>query len=78
MSAPKTLIQSAVIVKGSRKAAERNRLRNEENARRRRELEGAARRRGLTGLGTAMASEDARERSKYLDSLIQNGRNLIR
>ena len=78
MSAPKMLVQNTVIVKGSRKAAERNRRRNEEAARRRRELEGAARRRGLIGLGTAMASEDARQRSSYLDNLIHSGKNFIR
>jgi hypothetical protein len=60
------------------RTAELNRLHNEANARRRREREGAAKRRGLIGLGTAMASEDARERSNYLDNMILAGKNFIR
>ena len=75
-SAPKIPNEREIVV--SQKKCTTDRRRNEEAAQRiREELGEPSRRRAVLGLGTHLASDEARERSAYLDSMIKNGRNYI-
>jgi hypothetical protein len=76
MSTPKIVSESKITVKGNRRTAEKNRRRNELEAQRMRdELDGKMPA-YIAGLSRALSSEDARQRSDYLDSLIRKATNL--
>lgn len=82
MSAPKitTVVERDRAVRRKR-TAEQNRRRNELNAQRRRETfhgERRATERTLLGLMQSLSSAEAQDRSRYLDGLIRDGKNLIR
>jgi hypothetical protein len=81
MSTPKitALSECVTVIKGSRATAARNKRRNELAAQKRRQMLSERKCRNvLMGLGTSLSSAEAQERSRYLDSLIHNGKNFIR
>ena len=78
MSAPKIIDENTITLRGCRRTAEQNKRRNELKAQKTRDEFGGKMPSYIAGLSRAQSSDDARQRSDYLNGQIKAGKNFIR